>query len=186
MNQRNLLITLGLIAFVIVNWWLLKPSADAPADDPATEDQPIGWYVRGATIIGAGESGEPVYRLTARLIEQNPVDDSANLTQVRVRYDAGADLPWQLTAREGWIAADGQTIRLTGNVVLRDEPADGVVPTVVRTDALEMLIDSDLARTDQEVRIERGRNTLTALGMTAFLREDRVQLQSDVSGLFQP
>ncbi len=186
MNSRNLLITLGLAAFVAINWWLLKPGERTPVDEPATGDQPIGWYVRGATIIGAGETGEPVYRLTARLIEQNPVDDSANLTQVRVQYTAGTDPAWQLTAREGWIASDGQTIRLTGNVVLRDEPAEGVIPTVVRTETLEMLIDDDVARTDEAVRIERGRNTLTALGMTAFLRDDRVQLQSDVSGLFQP
>lgn len=186
MNLRNLLITLGLAAFVIINWWLLTPSREPLVQPETVDTRRFGWYVRGATIIGSGESGEPLYRLTARLIEQNPADDSASLTEVRVRYDAGGDPPWQLTARGGWIAADGRTIRLNGNVVLTDQPADGAVPTVLRTESLEMQIDGDIARTDDEVRIERGRNSLTGRGMTAFLRDDRVQLQSDVRGLIRP
>lgn len=186
MNHRNLLVALGLAAFVLINWWLLKPGAPREVRQTAVDQQPIGWYVRGATIIGATESGEPAYRLTARLIEQNPTDDSASLTDVRVRYNASGDPPWQLTATDGWIAANGQTIRLSGNVVLKDTPPDGSEPTVVRTQSLEMLVESDIARTDGEVRVERGRNTLAGKGMTAFLRDDRVQLQSEVRGLIRP
>ncbi len=186
MILRSLAFGLGAVAFFAVNWWLLR-SPDAPADtEAAPAVQQFGWYLRGATLVATDDAGAQRYRLSARVIEQNPADDSAALTDVRLRYEAGADPAWQLTARDGWIAPDGRTIRLEGNVVMTDEPDAGATPTVVRTERVDLDVDRDLASSAETVRVENGRNFLSALGMVADLSNDRVQLQSEVSGTFFP
>ena len=63
---------------------------------------------------------------------------------------------------------------------------EGDRDTRVETDRLTVDIDTNVASTDGEVRVAVGDDWVTAIGMTAYLMEERLQLQSSVHGQFQP
>jgi LPS export ABC transporter protein LptC len=61
----------------------------------------------------------------------------------------------------------------------------GSPPLSIRTDYLELDPEAYVARTDRGVLVERARDTLRARGMRAYLKEDRLELETDVQGTFR-
>ena len=59
-------------------------------------------------------------------------------------------------------------------------------PLLIRTDYLELDPDAYIARTERMVAVERSRDTLHARGMRVYLKQDRLQFQSEVRGRFLP
>ena len=62
-------------------------------------------------------------------------------------------------------------------------PADGP-QTWIRTEYLELDPAAYLASTDRGVTVERARDRLTARAMRFYLKQDRLQLDTDVQGRF--
>ena len=58
--------------------------------------------------------------------------------------------------------------------------------TEIRAPLLEIDPNQYKAETDSRVQIRIGSRSLTATGMLALLRENRLQLKSNVSGKFVP
>jgi LPS export ABC transporter protein LptC len=57
---------------------------------------------------------------------------------------------------------------------------------MIRTDYLELDPDTYIATTNRHVVIQRARDTLHARGMRVYLKQDRLQLDSEVRGYFLP
>jgi LPS export ABC transporter protein LptC len=58
--------------------------------------------------------------------------------------------------------------------------------TEIRTEYLELDPERYLAATDERVQIRIGARSLTATGMLASLKENQIELKSNVSGKFVP
>ena len=91
------------------------------------------------------------------------------------------------------IDADAATIRdaasvltLRGHVVAVSNEGFAGQVTEIRTPYLEIDPDNYQAATDERVQIRIGARSLTATGMLALLRENRLTLKSNVSGKFVP
>jgi LPS export ABC transporter protein LptC len=74
-------------------------------------------------------------------------------------------------------------IELSGNVVAATREADSPAATI-RTDYLEFDPGTDIARTERKVVIEYAGSTVHATGLRAMLRQDRLELLSDVTGQY--
>ncbi len=107
------------------------------------------------------------------------------LDQVEVQYAPDERVPWTLHADTGRMDADGDMLQLRGNVVAVARSEGGEAATI-RTDYLEIDPDSLVAETPRVVNIEYAEGRITATGMRAYLREDRLQLLSNVHGTFAP
>ena len=103
----------------------------------------------------------------------------------------------QLRADRGQIPPDRNIIELAGDVVATTEvaaarpaaPPNGrtsTAPLLIRTDYLELDPEAYIARTERMVAVERSRDTLLARGMRVYLKQDRLQFQSEVRGRFLP
>jgi LPS export ABC transporter protein LptC len=92
-----------------------------------------------------------------------------------------------MTARTGVLPPDGQRLELAGDVHLSGlAVADrGQPPPMIRTEKLTLDVDRSIASTAAPVRIDMGRNAVTARGLHADLKSDRVRLEADVSGRFE-
>ncbi|MDP7661223.1 MAG: LPS export ABC transporter periplasmic protein LptC, partial [Gammaproteobacteria bacterium] len=107
------------------------------------------------------------------------------LDVVRINYDPLIEIPWDLRADTGHILPDRNIIRLTGNVIIRTR-GEMQAPTRISTDYLELNTETYIANTDRDVVIDHTNNTLFAKGLRAHLKEERLQLLSDVNGQFIP
>ncbi len=184
MNPRKLLIAGVLFAAVVASWLLLDRPEPVPETAPAVSES--GYYLRDAVIEGMGTDGRRLYTLRAGRIVQAPADSSVTMEDVEMRYLSPGQDPWRLTATQGAIPAEGETIELRGDVTIEEVLFAGPEPTVIRAPELDVDLRAHLATTDTAVLIERGNNRITAVGLRADLKDRKLTLQSDVHGRFLP
>jgi LPS export ABC transporter protein LptC len=71
-------------------------------------------------------------------------------------------------------------------VRLQNEVTGNAPAAVIRTDAMSYNVPESIATSKDDVRIDFGKHTLTAHGLTANLKERTMRLESKVNGRFQP
>lgn len=175
-----LIASLGALA---VTYAVLTRQGDEEATQASRPPQP-GYYLEDAVIVETGADGKPRVKLAARVIAQNPMDDSIGLTDVRVNYSADGAKQWLLTAKEGFVPPGSQLIEFSGNVEIQDL-SSSTAPRVT-SDRLELDMGKNIAHTDSPVQIAFGPHTLSARGLWADLKGETLRLESQVHGQFAP
>ena len=145
----------------------------------------LGYYMTAAELIVTGEDGQTRYRVRTENVQQNTETDMIELEKVHVEYDPLSSIPWDLRANTGHIPPERNIIELQGDVVAATHDENDT-PITIRTDYLELDTDTYIAETDQRVTIDYATNSVSATGMRAFFKEDRLQLLADVNGSFTP
>jgi LPS export ABC transporter protein LptC len=164
-------------------WWL-NDRLNAPAivdERPA----PDGFYMTEAEITSPDVEGLPRYRLIADEIRQATLGGATRLREVRVEYNLYSASPWLMTAPEATISADQQQLELWGGVVVIGDSGDHG-PARLATEQIEVDVRTNVAQTSAPVALTLGTHQLHAVGLVAYLLEERLQLQSEVHGRFLP
>ena len=144
-----------------------------------------GFYLRAARILGTDDRGDLLYEIEAEYAEQQANSD-IELENVKVRYVAGARVPWTISADEATLTEERDTLHLKGHVVaISNEGFSGQV-TEIRAPRLDIDPNTYKAETDGRVQLRIGERSLTGTGMLALLQENRLELKSNVSGKFVP
>ncbi len=172
---------IALVILVIASGWLLRSK---PQDETDTEQRALsdGYYLLDATISDTNETGQLVYSLSAQRIDHIPADGSVQLTDLKVLY-AGED-SWTIQAERGAMGASRERLDLNGDVTITSVDVQTERNTTIKTEQLTLDITSNQAHTDQEVRIHISGGELNAQGMQADLKSKKIDLLSDVRGLF--
>lgn len=180
----------GRLAFLLLtmlaaaSWWLNQGGGElSPLID--TRQAPDGFYMTEAEITTAGADGLPRYRVIADEIRQIALGGATHLRGVRVEYNIYSPSPWLLTAPEGVVSADQSVLELWGGVEVVGESGDHG-PTSAEMERLQVDTTAHVARTASPVDLTIGPQRVSAIGMIAYLLEERVQLQSEVHGRFLP
>lgn len=183
---RNGAAILLLIAAALGTWYWSRTTAPEGFEPVAARNAPLGYYLRDAVLLGTDEQGRMAYRVSAELAEERPGDGSLLLNGVRVEFQADEQVPWRVRADRAQAQPEQSWLELEGDVELERVGGEGRAPALVRTDRLRLEPDGHTAFADGEVRLRVGENTLTAVGLKAYLKEDRLELQSDIHGRFLP
>ena len=185
-NRRNALGFAILGAAALASWlW----SRDTTLPDLGTEDgpaAPLGYYLRDAAITVMDVDGSVLYEITAAAIEERPDQNETILSRVYVRYSPTTEVPWEVSAESGVIPSDERFIELSGAVELSSIPDDLSDRTIIRAPRLRFAPDDFLATTDTTVSLVLGKQRLDAVGMSANLQDDQLELESSVHGRFEP
>lgn len=184
-HLRNILILLALATAAGASWYFNRPPE--PTATPArSSDIPRGYFLKDATLFGTDESGSVIYEIRAGRAEEMPDSNELSLERVEVRYTPETDVHWQLSATSGQAPADGTSLLLEGEVELESEPVEGRDSTVIRTQRLELDPNRYLASSTDPVIVSVGDGTLDAVGLRAYLKDDRLELESEIHGNFPP
>jgi lipopolysaccharide export system protein LptC len=98
----------------------------------------------------------------------------------------GRTREWRLLAERGWIAADNQLVRLEGEVVMTRTAESGKPPaTIITRDVLVRPAERQ-AETAAPARAVTPGGDLRAIGLRAILDEERLELLSEVRGVYEP
>ena len=138
----------------------------------------VAYFLKKAELIGMGQEGKVLYRVTADEASQSLDDESIGMTDVHLMYDPASDNPWR-------IPPGGNIIRLQGQVSAVSRNRGGSV-TTIRTDYLEVDPISQTAITEQQVIVEFDEQKVDATGLRADLERNQFKLLSNVSGKFFP
>ena len=184
------MVSTGRLAFIVLaglagtSWWL-NQRLDEAAPVLGERPTPDGFYMTEAEITTAGADGLPRYRVIADEIRQATLGGPTRFREVRVEYNIYSPSPWLLTAPEGVLSADQALLELWGGVEVLGESADHG-RTAAEMERLEIDTTTHVASTGSPVDLSLGPQQVSAVGMVAYLLEERVQLQSQVHGRFLP
>lgn len=185
MSTRNLVGAILLLAGALGSWYLASSLAPSSEITETSGVRQQGFYLRDARILGTGETGALLYEIVADYAEQQSNEQIA-FERVNIKYTSGSEVPWTLTADKALITGDLQKLTLSGNVRAVSDEGFGGNATEIYTDRLELEPENYLAHTDSRVNIRIGERSISATGMEASLRENTLQLKSNVSGKFVP
>jgi lipopolysaccharide export system protein LptC len=177
-------LVLLLIAAVASGILVLRNDEEEP-DRSSGPEIGIGYYMKQAELIRIDENGRVLYRVQTEEATQTERNGVIELDLVRVSYDPLTEVPWDLRADTGYILPDRNIIQLTGDVVASTR-GETQAPVRINTDYLELNTDTYIADTDREVAIDYSNNKVFDTGLRAYLKEERLQLVSNVNGQFIP
>ena len=143
------------------------------------------YYFNDAVLIESSSDGTPAYHLRAAKI-RSPIDvDEVELENVTLELNEDPDNSWSLRADYGHVYPRGKQVEFRGNVVLEQNNAGDNALKII-TEKLEYNPGDGIATTSEPVSIETFGRRLSSQGMTAYLLEGRLELQSEVHGRFIP
>ncbi len=130
------------IVLVGVTAWMQADILGEPENEEQSysEDHDPDYYIENFTAVGMDTDGNRQYVLEAARLVHYPDDDTSLLDQPHVIQYIPERAPTHIYAETGWVSADGDEVRLTGNVRVirgRDSTGSGGVTT---TDTLNIVL----------------------------------------------
>jgi LPS export ABC transporter protein LptC len=171
---------LGWVVVAAGSWWLARP--DEKPTIRAVEGSAPGYSMADATFEETDGMGRPGLRIHAAQALEEPAAHRVTLKRIHADYQSTPRTRWLVDADAGQLPADGQTLTLSGDVVLR--AADGTGASI-RTTHLALDRLHHLASTADEVRIEWPPHVLVAHGLQADLSQRTLHLESPINGTFK-
>lgn len=183
-RTRNSLVVAVLAVIATGSWWLTRDRGAATPRE-ALRRVPSGYYLKDAVLLGTDEAGGIYYRVHAGRIEQPERDRPLEFEDIRVEY-RGEESRWQISAANAVASPDRSRFELSGNIRLSQRSEDDRRVAVIETEQMQFTPGDYLMATDQAVRIKIGGGELNVVGLTADLKSDRLELESEVHGEFLP
>ncbi|MCH7821158.1 MAG: LPS export ABC transporter periplasmic protein LptC [Proteobacteria bacterium] len=185
MSARHTVVFIVLIASALASWLLARQTRSDDIDVASHDTVHRGYYLKSARILGTGANGKLLYEIWAEQAEQQD-DDRISFTNVTIKYSPQSDVPWVISADTATIHQDERRVLLRGHVRAVSNEGFSGNETEIRTEYLELDPENYVAETTERVQIRIGSRSLTATGMLASLKENRLELKSNVSGKFVP
>lgn len=185
MSARTAFVSIFLLSGAIASWYLAQSLTTTEPAEPARSNFESGYYFKNARILGTGPDGQLLYEIRADYARQQE-DQAIKFEQVQINYSESASVPWTIDAESATISDDQQQIKLSGNVRALSTNGFSGKDTEITTQFLQLEPATFSATTDQRVQIRIGERKLMATGMLASLQENKLELQSNISGKFTP
>lgn len=185
MSPRLIIALVLLSIAALASWYLARDRSGDVATPAAPETQYRGYYLEDARILGTGEDGSLLYEIRAEFAEQQP-DQRIRFSSVVIDYTPSSDVPWLIRADTALLSAADNRVLLEGHVLARSDEGVSGEETELRTNSLVFDPERHVAETDDRIQIRIGERNLAGTGMLAFLKENRVEIRSNVSGRFVP
>lgn len=113
-------------------------------------------------------------------------DETTKLLKPRLKIFRKDKPPTVITARNALVAADNDTVMLSGKTTLRQKNAAGEQELEIITSDVRVMISEEYAETDQPATIVRKKITSVSNGMQAYLKEERIKLLNNVQTVIMP
>jgi len=93
---------------------------------------------------------------------------------------------WRVQAEQGWVAADQETMRLDGAVVMTRTAASGQTPVTLTTRDVQIRPADRYLETAAPIKAVMPGGELRAVGARVWLDQERLELLSEVRGFYEP
>lgn len=170
-----------------LSFWALE-IARRSADDtrePTVRTEP-DYFIEDFTYTRMSVSGKAQYVISGKKLIHYPVDDSSTVEQPSVRSYSSLRDPMTLRARTAKITSDQKELHFYDDVILERPQTRGSDSLRVDSDYMLALPNQDIVKTDKKVVIQLGTSRMEGTGMIADNGKHQLNLQSQVSGHYEP
>jgi lipopolysaccharide export system protein LptC len=187
-HRRRLLAVMLTGAFIAFgSFWLVQMvNRDASLSQVGGPLNEPDYIVENFSFVRMDETGKPRYVVSGRRLAHLPVGDVSQIDQPVMQSMAPARARMTIHANEARIRHADDQVDLIGNVDVIRLAAPNVQPMRVRTEALTVLPDEEILKTDATVEMKLGEATLRGTGMVANNATGRLQLASRGQIVYPP
>ena len=181
----NLNLTLFFLPFAVLvaalGYWNINNPAEIDSPTLTVDDNTIDFFAQGTHTLQFTETGTLYYELNSPRIEHTQNDDITVLLQPELLLFRGSELPWQITSERSEVSPEGKEVELIKNVRI-ERTDDKGRPTILTTEQLTYVPETEYAHTKLAVKIEAANSITTGVGMQTYLNESKMHLLSNVRG----
>ncbi len=161
-------------------WLFIREQSELRTDVPEATAE---YVLEQFELTVMNPIGQPRFVVEAPRLENSPDDGAAVVDEPVIQlFDAGTH-SWDIVARSGWVAQKGDEVRLFGGVEMSNVAGE---PVNLETEALTILPDENIAKSDEHVRISDGRGWIEGVGFEAELGTRSWRLLSNVRARLLP
>lgn len=142
------------------------------------------YTMQSFTATAMDARGRPEHELQA-VSMIHFTDDVTELSEPRMTLFRPDGPPWRVVADEGRIAPGGELVTLRGNVRMSRQ-TEGEGSMLLLTDFIRIRPDDKYAETEAAVTISDPGTVVKAVGMQAYMAEERLILLSEVRSTYAP
>ena len=145
----------------------------------------VEYMIKNAKLYGTNKEGEFLYKIVAKKAQANNADRQIYLDRVFLDYDGDQDIDWRITSEKGQLLSNSNVLALSGNVTVQSLSNENNT-TTISTDYLEINPNTYTIATNRNVLIELDNNKIEAKGLTAQLKNNRLNFISNINASIQP
>ncbi len=186
MNWRTALAGLLLMGAVASGWALLSRMTTGPESQVNIGGRP-DYLLNDFELVVLDATGKESFTLRAPRLARDPVLETMDVTTPLFMIPPSQDNGdgWQVRSKTGWVSANGDELRLRGDV---NAISDGRQSPKVTIDTQELNVYPDADRLDSavQVTINRPGSILRGNGLEVNLASKQYTLQSEVTSRYVP
>ena len=185
MNWRVLLTLALVLAALVSGWSVWKQNRKDQA--PAMAETRSDYVLEEFELVALNKQGKESFTLRGpRLARQpaNKVIDIAAPLFVIPPGEGSSGQAWEVRAKNGWVSADGDELRLRGEV--RGNSVGPGPWTTLATDQMNVFPETRRATAPGKVVITRPGSILSGRGLQLDLATKRYQFKSEVRHRYVP
>ena len=174
---------LGLL-LAAVGYWNISPERFMDRPGASIDETQIDYYATNARAKQFLPDGGVQYEMTADRVDHMRASEVTMLTKPDMQLYRGTVYPWHVQSERGEVNPDGTQVELIDNVrIARTDQKNRA--TVITSSRMTVFPQKQYAQTEQDVRIEGAGGVSTAKGMKAYLNDSKINLLSNVRGLYE-
>ena len=174
-----LTVLLLIILLAIVSGWVFESIDIKPILTKEKLRHDPDYFLKNFTATTINKSGKPAYQIKAHYLEHYPDDDSMMLQQPLFSFYEKDIKVWTAKANEAHILKNNEKIHLIGQVVLNKVSSNKNSASMILTaERLTIEPEKNIAYTKTKVNLQKGRDSIQAIGMRADMSKNRIEFLS--------
>ncbi len=167
-------------------WLFQKQPGKEPVVTPQSQGVPDSFMENFTTQV-LDEQGRPQYQLQATHMAHYADDNRSEFTQPQFTAFQSNGQRWTAVAETGRAEKGNEQIFLDGAVIIQRYPdVTAQANLQIRTRDVRVRPADNYAETDRAATVVQHEDTLKTVGLQVYFREGRVQLLSQVRGIYAP
>lgn len=183
--SANVRLALFFLPFALLvaalGYWNINSSTSNDQQPLVQSQKTIDFFAQGTQTLQFTDTGSIQYELSSTRIEHTQDDDITLLLQPNLLLFRGTDLPWHISSERSEVSPKGKEVELINNVRIERTDEQGR-PTILTTEHLTYVPETEYAHTKLAVKIEAANGITTGIGMQTYLNESKMRLLSNVRG----
>lgn len=186
--HRRRLLTVMLIGVFCAfgSFWLLQAMREAEETQAAARHNDPDYIVENFSFVRMSETGQPRYVVSGAKLTHRPVDDASDIEKPVVQSLAVERPRMTMHAERARVQHEQNQIDLAGNVDVVRPATEKSEPLRIRTEAMTVLPDEELIKTDKPIEMQLGAATVRGTGMVANNATQQVHLASRGQIIYPP
>jgi lipopolysaccharide export system protein LptC len=187
-HRWNLLVVMVVgVFFAFGSFWLLQlmQASDPDGQLGGLPNEP-DYIVENFSFVRMTENGQPSYLISGKRLEHIPEGDVSYVDTPLLRGVEPGRPPMTVNAKNARIHHQEHRVELMGDVDLQRPKTAAAEALHVRTQALTVLPDEEILKTDQPVDMQLGASTVKGTGMIANNATQKLHLSSRGQIVYPP